>query len=215
LIARLSSWQSSLAIHGMILVLGVGVILWPKRPVEFIEVPIYQEAAPENVQVLKPETQKPVVLKSVNEPAPSKLPARAIFGASKNSYTSEDGVAEAKRGNTLAKAVDATVLTKDDAEALPTPTDEFLVSQMPVVLSEVKPIYPPKAREARQEGSVVVDALIDAKGLVRQVQVVEGADVFREAALTALRQFRFKPALVEGRPVAVRIRYTLRFRLEL
>jgi protein TonB len=215
LIARLSSWQSSLAIHGMILVLGVGVILWPKRPVEFIEVPIYQETVPENLQVLKPETQKPVVLKSVNAPTPSKLPARAIFGASKNSYTSEDGVAEAKRGNTLAKAVDATVLTKDDAEALPTPTDEFLVSQMPVVLSEVKPIYPPQAREARQEGSVVVDALIDAKGLVRQVQVVEGADVFREAALAALRQFRFKPALVEGRPVAVRIRYTLRFRLEL
>jgi periplasmic protein TonB len=212
--SRLSAWQSSLLLHSVLLAAAFAVVLWPKTEKEFIEVPIYQPV-PENVQTIQPDTVKPVVLKSVNlNPEPAK-PSRAVFGASRNTYTSGEGTVEAKRGNTLAKAVDDTVLTKDDADALPTPTDEFLVSQMPVVLSEVKPVYPAEAREARQEGAVVVDALIDASGAVRQATVLEGAEVFRAPALAAIKQFRFKPALVEGRPVAVRIRYTLRFRLEI
>jgi TonB family protein len=212
--SRLSAWQSSVLLHAAILAVGFAVILWPKPEIELIDVPIYQPV-PENVQTIQPDTVKPVVLKSVNLNPETVKPSRAVFGTSRNTYTSGEGTVEAKQGNTLAKAVDDTVLNKDDADALPTPTDEFLVSQMPVVLSEVKPVYPPQAREARQEGAVVVDALIDASGSVRQAKVLEGADVFRDSALVAIKQFRFKPALVEGRPVAVRIRYTLRFRLEI
>lgn len=213
--SRLSAWQFSLAIHVGIALVGAFLILLPKEEAKFLEVPIYVQDMPESAQVLRPETKAPIVLKSVNENPQTKAPTRAVFGASRNTYTSGEGEVLAKRGNTLAKAVDNTTLSKDDADALPTPTDEFLVSQMPVVLSEVKPIYPKEAREARQEGAVVVDALIDASGSVRQVVVIDGPSVFREAALVAIKQFRFKPALVEGNPVAVRIRYTLKFRLEL
>lgn len=215
MIARLTAWQSSLLLHSLVFLVGLLIVLWPKNEVEYIDVPIYEQPVPENVQVLKPDEVKPIVLKSVNQNPDVHKPARAIFGASRNTYTSTEGTVEAKRGNTLAKAVDNTVMNDDDADALPTPTDEFLVSQMPVVLSEVKPTYPAEARAARQEGAVVVDALIDASGNVRQALVLEGPEVFRAPALEAIKQFRFKPALVEGKPVAVRIRYTLRFRLEL
>jgi protein TonB len=213
--SRLSAWQSSLLLHSFLLALAALVVLRPARQIELIDVPIYQQPVPDNVQILKPDTATPVVLKSVNLNPETDRPARAIFGASRNAHTSGEGIVEAKRGNTVAKAVDDTILKDTDADALPTPTDEFLVSQMPVVLAEVKPVYPPQAREARLEGAVVVDALIDAAGLVRQALVLEGADIFRAPALVAIKQFRFRPALVEGRPVAVRIRYTLRFRLEI
>lgn len=212
---RLSPWQFSLVIHVAIVALGTAATLWPTSEVEWVEVPVYEAPVPETTQVLKPEAEKPVAIKSVNQNPEPERPARAVFGASRNTYTSGDGVVDAKRGNTLAKAVDDTTLTDADADSLPPPTDEFLVSQMPVVLSEVRPEYPPEAREARQEGSVVLDALIDAAGTVRQVTVLEGPEVFRGPALAAMKQFRFKPALVDGKPVAVRIRYTLRFRLEI
>lgn len=212
---RLSPWQFSLAIHALFLAVGMAAVLWPQEKVEWVDVPIYEAPpVPENTQVIEPDAQKPIAIKSVNQNPEPEKPGRAVFGASRNTYTSGEGVVDAKRGNTLAKAVDDETLTADDADALPAPTDEYLVSQMPVVISEVRPTYPPEAREARQEGAVVVDALIDEAGVVRQVSVLEGAEVFRASALAAMKQFRFKPALVDGRPVAVRIRYTLRFRLE-
>jgi protein TonB len=121
---------------------------------------------------------------------------------------------EAKKGNTLAKEVDQTKLLESDVTSLPTPTEEYLVSEMPVVLSEVRPIYPKEAKEKKIEGAVVLAILIDEQGLVRQVSVIEGPEVFKTGALEAMKKFRFKPAKVDGRPVAVRIRYSLNFKLE-
>lgn len=83
-----------------------------------------------------------------------------------------------KKGNTLAKEVDQTVLNDSDSDALPSPTEEYLVSDMPQVLSEVKPVYPKEAKEKELEGSVVMDILIDATGRVRQVSVIEGESLF-------------------------------------
>jgi len=61
---------------------------------------------------------------------------------------------------------------------------------------------------------VVLDVLIDDQGKVRQVSVIEGESVFRNEALIAMKKFLFKPARVDGKPVAVRIRYSLKFLLE-
>jgi outer membrane biosynthesis protein TonB len=49
---------------------------------------------------------------------------------------------------------------------------------------------------------------------VRQVSVIEGESVFRNEALIAMKKFLFKPARVDGKPVSVRIRYSLKFLLE-
>ena len=101
-----------------------------------------------------------------------------------------------------------------DAGSLPTPTEEYLVSEMPVVLSEVRPVYPKEAKEKQLEGAVALDVLIDDKGTVRQVSVIDGPEIFRSGALDAMKKFRFKPAKIDGKPVAVRIRYSLNFKLE-
>ena len=60
-----------------------------------------------------------------------------------------------------------------------------------------------------------MDILIDATGHVRDAKLLQGPDEsLNQAALAAVRGFVFKPAMVQDKPVAVRIRYAYRFVLE-
>ncbi len=213
----LRPWQLSFMIHVGFVSVMVMLTVFKLPHDEFYQVPI-EIAAPQDIQNLTEVKDQPkVVLKSINELVPSSKPVREVFGASRESYTDSavqgDGV-EAKKGNTLAKEADATQLLDSDATSLPTPTEEYLVSEMPQVLTEIRPLYPIEAKAKQLEGSVVMDILIDEQGVVRQVSVIEGAEIFRPGATEAMKKFKFKPAKVEGKPVAVRIRYTLNFKLE-
>ena len=213
---RLAPLQLSVLVHALSAA-GLLIMLTLKTtPIEYIEVPI-EVAAPLEAQNLSVK-EKAIVLKSVNQPAPAAQATREVFGANRNSYTDASVDAAqavtAKKGNTLTKAADSTVLLDSDAESLPTPTEDYLVSDMPYVKKEIRPAYPESARLERLEGAVVLDILIDDKGVVRQASVVEGPEVFRAGALQAIKRFEFHPAKVEGKPVSVRIRYTLKFQLE-
>ena len=214
----LKSWQVSFLFHLLIVALFVSVSLMRITPVEFYEVPI-EISEPKDIQNIAEVKDEPkVVLKSVNEPVPEAKAAREVFGASRNSYTDESVNADegvvAKKGNTLAKAVDNTTLLDSDATALPTPTEEYLVSEMPILISEIRPVYPKEAKDQRLEGAVALDVLIDEVGAVRNVSVIDGPEVFRSGALEAMKRFKFKAAQVDGKAVAVRIRYVLNFKLE-
>jgi protein TonB len=213
----LRPWQVSFLFHAVFVALVVIFTFFRFSPIERYEVPI-EIYEPKDVQNLAEVKEAPkVVLKSVNEPVPDSKPVREIFGASRESYTDKtlgrDGV-EAKKGNTLAKEVDKTQLLDSDVSSLPTPTEEYLVSEMPVPLSEVRPVYPKEARDKQIEGSVAMDVLIDDKGKVRLASVIEGSEIFRASALEAMKKFLFRPAKVDGKPVAVRIRYSIKFKLE-
>ncbi len=207
--------QLSIAVHLSLIVIFV-VMINVRSTRESYEVPIVV-LAPVEAQNLTQE-KKTVVLKSVNTPQESAKPVREIFGANRKSYTDDTvdaaSAVDAKKGNTLTKQSDEKVLLDSDVDSLPTPTEDYLVSAMPSVRTEVRPTYPESARLERLEGNVVLDILIDDRGMVRQATVVEGAEVFRTGALAAIKRFAFYPAQVEGKPVTVRIRYTLKFRLE-
>lgn len=85
----------------------------------------------------------------------------------------------------------------------------------PVALVRVEPSYTEPARRARIEGTVIVQATVDREGRVVDVQVVKplamGLDA---AAVDAVRKWRFRPATLRGRPVAVFFRLTVAFRLQ-
>lgn len=85
----------------------------------------------------------------------------------------------------------------------------------PVPLNDVVPRYPVQAMRMRQEGSVVLEFVIQVDGSVRDVRIVQSnpPQVFdREALRTAMR-WRFEPRQVDGRPVEARARRTINFRL--
>ena len=213
---ELSSWIFSLAFHASLVAAVLGVIFFQNikkdsEPVSFdviinpTSVSGTPRALPENLRPITPAAPK------IAPPT-----SRAVYGLSKKAITTNDpGGIEVKSGNTIAKAEDKLVLTAGDAEALPIPTDEYMVSKMPSISREIRAPYPPDAKSKRIQGIVSLELLIDLEGTVRQVKLLEGPGFgLNEAAANAAAQFLFEPARVGTQPVAVMIRYNYKFILE-
>jgi periplasmic protein TonB len=79
------------------------------------------------------------------------------------------------------------------------------------ILSQTRPVYPALARQARIQGSVVLHAIIDKDGKVAQLEVVSGHPLLVQAALDAVKQWRYKPTLLNGDPVEVDTTITVTF----
>jgi TonB family protein len=89
------------------------------------------------------------------------------------------------------------------------------VVEPPVLLEFVHAAYPAGAKERGEEAAVDLLVLIDDQGQVAEVSVQEsGGPEFDQAALAAVRAFKFSPALMDGQAIPVRIGYTYRFKLE-
>jgi protein TonB len=74
-------------------------------------------------------------------------------------------------------------------------------------------VYPSLAKKAGLEGKVILKALIDESGNVTKVVVLSGDHIFHDAAVSALQQAKFKPAINGNRAVKVWITYPIIFRL--
>ena len=81
--------------------------------------------------------------------------------------------------------------------------DYAFVAELPAVLERPAPAYPETAIQTRTQGTVYVQALISAEGLVRDAIVRSGPPVLRDAALEAIWQWRFQPAMTGGQPIGV------------
>jgi periplasmic protein TonB len=88
------------------------------------------------------------------------------------------------------------------------------VIQPPTRLVHVNPIYPPRALAARKEGMVILEALIGEDGSIRAVKLLRPAPLFEEAAIAAVRQWRFSPTLLNGEPVPLVLTVTVTFTLQ-
>jgi periplasmic protein TonB len=78
----------------------------------------------------------------------------------------------------------------------------------------VAPVYPDIARRAHVEGFVIVDCTIDAQGRVIDARVLKGHPLLDEAAVSAVRQWRYSPTLLSGVPVPVLMTVTVHFVLQ-
>ena len=79
---------------------------------------------------------------------------------------------------------------------------------------DVKPVYPPAAQEAKVQGIVIVEAIIDCTGSVINPRVLRGQPMLNDAALEAVSQWKYRPVLLNGSPVPVIMTMTVTFRLE-
>lgn len=71
------------------------------------------------------------------------------------------------------------------------------------ILHKVSPDYPKKARKRGVEGSVRLHAIIGKDGSIRELSVISGDPLLTDAALNAVRQWRYQPTLLNGDPVEV------------
>jgi TonB family protein len=82
-----------------------------------------------------------------------------------------------------------------------------------LVLHRVAPVYPPPAREARIQGTVVLAAIISKEGTIKDLRVISGPSTLVEAAVGAVQQWRYRPYTLAGEPVEVDTKIEVHFTL--
>jgi protein TonB len=84
----------------------------------------------------------------------------------------------------------------------------------PFEVFRLNPVYPEAARRARIQGTVILEAVITKMGEVQSVRILRSAHpLLDRAALDAVPQWRYKPAKLNGRPLAVYLTVTVHFQL--
>ncbi len=71
------------------------------------------------------------------------------------------------------------------------------------IVNRVQPVYPPLARQTRISGTVRLHAIIGKDGAITSLEVMSGHPLLQQAALDAVRQWRYQPTLLNGEPVDV------------
>jgi len=82
-----------------------------------------------------------------------------------------------------------------------------------MLLSPIRPVYPPIAKAAGVSGTVVVEAIISKAGTIESLYAVSGPEVLRVAALDAIRAARYQPYRLNGEPIEIQTTITVNFRL--
>jgi protein TonB len=82
-----------------------------------------------------------------------------------------------------------------------------------LLVQKTAPSYPQIAKEARVSGTVVIQATISKTGLIENLRVVNGPTMLRQAALDAVKTWRYRPYLLDGEPVEVETTVNVAFTL--
>lgn len=81
------------------------------------------------------------------------------------------------------------------------------------LIHRIQPKYPSLARQARIQGQVSLRAIISHDGRIENLQVVNGHPLLVQAAIDAVRQWRYRPYMLNGEPVEVETQITVNFTL--
>lgn len=189
---------ASFALHGAVLACVAGWATGRTTAPDAIEVTVVTEAAPE-----APPTAHPVP----SPPPPVRQPVHSVRRPAPVRYAAENSPTPAVAGETPA-SVPATDGRNDGGDA----TDD---DQAAPASGNPAPVYPPPARQAGREGRTVLLVAVAADGGCRDVRVEEpsGTPSLDEAAVAAVRHWRFTPAKRGGKAVGTTVRVPVVFRL--
>jgi|SRR5271155_971782 len=149
------------------------------------------------------------VRKTQEAPPPPDDPMSGVVGGVPGGVVG--GVSRGALSEVLASTRSVPVLAKTQE-----PTKRMRVASRVAaanLIHDVAPIYPPEAGRARIEGTVVLQAVIDKDGTVRDVRVQSGPTLLAQAAMDAVKQWRYRPYLLNGEPVEVDSQITITFNL--
>jgi protein TonB len=82
------------------------------------------------------------------------------------------------------------------------------------LITQVKPNYPPEAKQAGIQGTVQLQAVLGKDGKVQDIKVLSGEPVLAAAALDAVKQWVYRPTLLNGEPVEVKTTIDVNFTLQ-
>jgi len=84
----------------------------------------------------------------------------------------------------------------------------------PNLINRVEPLYPGVAKQARIEGTVVLEAIITPEGRVSSIKLISGHPLLVKAAMEAAGQWVYEPTRLNNEPVSVILSMTVNFRLQ-
>jgi TonB family protein len=214
-----------LAVIGVLVVVLLAVVLWPRRqslPSPGRPSTAAPTPAPQQLASSQPSTSVPAgstAGSGASDPAPqdtSPASASSVPGGSRNTtpaLRSPQTVVPSQPTDSRAAPVPP-VLVGTPTNALPAarvyvPGE----TQRARLIHGPKPPYPPLARQARVQGTVRMQAVIAKDGTVAHLEAVSGHPLLLDAALDSVRQWRYQPLLQDGEPVEVATTVDLAFTL--
>jgi protein TonB len=188
------------------------VVIVPYREIS-APPPLSNDTPPPQVSVATsvaaPAAAIPVPVPDAEAPMEQTIKSQEEIAAATPSMTTEDD-----------KGASIIIAPQSDDE-LPKYGDYVYVEEFPEAITKVAPVYPDIAREASVDGTVMVQALVGKDGRVKDTRLVDKSGkpvtssipMLDAAAITAVRQWVFKPALSNNKPVAVWVAVPLKFTL--
>jgi protein TonB len=164
--------------------------------------PLTENEPPPQVQVTQP-VAPPTVGVAVPVPDAEAPPEQTI--------ASQEEIAQATPG--VDTGGDNIVVAPPTEDELPRYGEYVYVEELPEAITKTTPTYPDIAREAGVDGIVMVQALVGKDGKVKDTKVVKSIPMLDAAATSAVKQWVFKPALSNNKPVAVWVAVPVKFTL--
>jgi protein TonB len=211
----------SILVHAIVItaaliaqVLAVGALPTPHQPV------LYEAASviPIDVQLPTPRVGPAVAQSASVNAAPIEAPAGVIAETGREG---ESGLPAPGLIPGVESGPPSNIEGVGIAAAVPPPPSEpagpiRLHSGMkaPVKTTDVAPVYPVIAKSAHVQGVVILEAVLNAQGGVESVRVLRSIPLLDQAAVDAVQQWRFTPALLNGQPVPVVMTVTVNFTLQ-
>jgi protein TonB len=204
---------SAAAVGLFVLTFGGGILL-KRAPKEtsVVVVPYRELAAPPPLTQNEPPPQvavaQPVAPPAAAVPVPvpdAEAPPEQTIQTQEEIAMSTSSVGEATG--------DQIVVAPPSEDELPKFGEYVYVEELPEAITKAQPVYPDLAREAGVDGTVMVQALVGKDGKVKDTKVVKSIPMLDQSAEAAVKQWVFKPALSNNKPVAVWVAVPVTFRL--
>lgn len=164
--------------------------------------PLTENAPPPQVNVTQP-VAPPTAAVPVPVPEAEAPPEQTI--------ASQEDIAQTTPSMSTGEGNDIVVAPPGDE--LPKFGEYVYVEELPEAITKAQPVYPDLAREAGVDGTVMVQALVGKDGKVKDTRVVKSIAMLDGAAEAAVKQWVFKPALSNNKPVAVWVAVPVKFTL--
>ena len=124
-------------------------------------------------------------------------------------------IVESIPGGIPAFGMNSSVQPRPPADAKPAAPRLKLTNIEPAMLiHRVEPIYPPLARQMRRAGRVELHAIIATDGTIQSLQVASGDPLFYQSAIDAVKEWRYRPTILNGQPFEVETYITVIYTLQ-
>ncbi len=177
-----------------------------------VVVPYRELAAPPPLTQDAPAPQVNVAQPVAPPTAAIPVPVPEAEAPPEQTIASQQDISQATPSVSQGEGNDIVVAPPGDEE-LPKFGEYVYVEELPEAITKAQPVYPDLAREAGVDGTVLVQALVGKDGKVKDTRIVKSIALLDAAAEAAVRQWVFKPALSNNKPVAVWVAVPVKFTL--